>query len=327
MIDCHAHAYPALSERVDRALDGLSPDAGFILRDAIDDVRTAARSVAHRVGQWVPRSGPLDVERLAAAKKAVPAPVWQGLESALSVGLRPRIALMGHLDALFESMDANGIERAVLIASPPLASNDWLLKEAWPRARTRLIPVAAIPSNVGRADEATAAAAMESCVEAGAAGFQLHPERDRMRADHPAYRAAFDVCQRRSKFLILHTGCFHRRPLSGARVEAEAFEPLFRAFPRVRVCLAHATRENPAGAFELMGHYDQLFADTSWLTHDAIALGLRTVGARRLLWGSDWPMLNGNLQEQSLGTLRGAAAAKDLERMVEYSPRVFLGEA
>jgi predicted TIM-barrel fold metal-dependent hydrolase len=329
MIDCHTHAFPAMSEQVDRFLDSLSADAGFILRDALEDVRGAMAPVARGAQRWARRLPPLlDIERVAKLESRLPLPVRRGLEAVVATGLLPQRALTGHLDALLASMDENGIERAVLIAAPPLATNAWLLHEAWPRARARLIPVATLPDVARDAPPSSWSDAFEALVKEGARGFKIHPGYDGLPADHAAYRALFETAQLHRRFVVVHTGRFEVPGIKrGGPTSPEELEPLFHEYASVPVCLAHMNREHPEAAWELMRRHEQLFADTSWQPEESVRTALKEVGARRILLGSDWPLLHGSLQADALGILKRAASEKDLERILQYTPLVFVGEA
>jgi len=70
-----------------------------------------------------------------------------------------------------------------------------------------------------------------------------------------------------------------------------------------------------------------VFADTSWQPADQVQAALKQVGARRILLGSDWPLLNGRLQTNAIDILKRAATPAELERVGTYNPLVFLGEA
>ncbi|HEX4621625.1 MAG TPA: amidohydrolase family protein, partial [Myxococcaceae bacterium] len=161
-----------------------------------------------------------------------------------------------------------------------------------------------------------------------ARGFKLHPGFDGLPPEHPAYRALFEAAQRHQRFVVVHTGRFDVPGVTrGGPRSPEELEPLFRDYPSVRVCLAHMNREHPQGAWELMRRHEQLFADTSWQPEESVRTALKEVGARRILLGSDWPLLHRGLQADALGILKRAASEKDLERVLQYTPLVFVGEA
>ena len=159
----------------------------------------------------------------------------------------------------------------------------------------------------------------------GARGFKIHNNLEGLTADHPAYRALFQVARARRLFVILHTGCFHvflyknKRPSDPAE-----FEPLFRDFPDVRVCLAHMNREHPEAAWEQMKRYDQLYTDTSWQPADGVRRAVDAVGADRILLGSDWPLLHDELQGEALDIARRALSDRDFERVAHDNGERFL---
>jgi predicted TIM-barrel fold metal-dependent hydrolase len=126
----------------------------------------------------------------------------------------------------------------------------------------------------------------------------------------------------------LHTGCFsvasytHRHEADPA-----AYAGYFKEYPEVRVCLAHMNREQPEVAWELMRRFEQLYADTSWQPAEAIRRAARAVGAERILLGSDWPLLHGDLQGDAMSVLARAVSEQDFETITETSARRFLGAA
>src|SRR5690606_37371000 len=150
----------------------------------------------------------------------------------------------------------------------------------------RLVPVAILPDLLPGAPLAEWISALHDLADRGARGFKIHPNFDDKVADHPAYRAVFEVASARRMFIILHTGCFavpaypSRRP-----AEPSDFEPLFAAHPEVPVCLAHMNRDHPERAWQVMARHPTLYADTSWQSAAAIGRAIETVGPERLLLG------------------------------------------
>jgi predicted TIM-barrel fold metal-dependent hydrolase len=171
-------------------------------------------------------------------------------------------------------------------------------------------------------------AELDRLVEAGAAGFKIHSNVDGLEATHPAYRAMFEVANKRGLFVIVHTGCFHvmhyRR--KGA-VEPFEFVPLFEDFPDVRVCLAHMNRANPERAWEIMRAHENVYTDTSWQTVDSLHRAVDSVGVDRLLLGSDWPLLHDDLQGDCADILTRALSADQAEQVAGDNALRFLGEA
>jgi len=327
MIDCHAHAYPRLDELAGRVASRLSaPAAPLVTRGA-----AALGSASEAVGRWLGKRsrGPaIDIERVAAMRRARTERANRVFEGAMSTVALPALLATGTVERLLASMDRRGIDATVLIGAPPIATNDWLLDRATAAGNGRLVPVTTLPPLDDGADEAAWRDAFEQLAGRGARGFKIHPNMDGLPADHVAYRALFAAADAHGRFVIVHTGCFHVPAYKrhGA-AEPNAFEPLFQAFPKVPVCLAHMNREHPEAAWDVMERHSQLFADTSWQPADAIRRAVDRVGVDRVLLGSDWPLLHGDLQADALEVLRRAVTADEAERIGRDNARRFLGTA
>ncbi len=298
MIDCHAHVFPELDEMA-RKLPG--PARGAVLAlERVLRLPGASRLV---------RGLPLDVEKLAETRRRLPGPLRQIVETVLSLGIAPAILLGGSVRKLRESMARNGVLRTVVIAAHPTTPNEWLLGQV--RGATDLVPVAHVPELPPGTPEAAWRDAFDALAKDGFSGFKIHPNMDGREGDDPAYRALFAAAEAHHKFVILHTGHFS---VPGYRKrgpsDAQAFAPLFQAFPAVRVCLAHLNRDAPEAIWPLLAQHAQLFADTSWQTPDSIRRTLAEVGPDRLVLGSDWPLLHTELQADALAVLRAGAGAQ-----------------
>jgi len=281
-----------------------------------------------RIAARVPVVGlPVDIRRAAAIRSVGPEAFKTATEMVLSLGLIPQVLLRGTLDHLRASMDRFGISQTVVIAGPPVAPNEWLLDEARRDPEGRIVPVVVLPG-VKSDREQDWIDAYEGLARAGARGFKIHPNIDALPATHPAYRALFAVAKKYDRFVILHTGCFHvigyrhHRP-----ADAAAFTHLFDEFPTVRVCLAHMNRDRPEDAWELLARYPQLYTDTSWQPVESIRRAIATADTHRLLLGSDWPLLHGNLQGDAIANLRRAATDAQLEQIGTKNAQIFLGQA
>jgi predicted TIM-barrel fold metal-dependent hydrolase len=309
MIDCHAHAFPPLGELVAKL------PLGAQMAPLLERMASLASLASPHIG----------IAQLAALRARGPESLHRAAELLLSLGLVPQIVAAGTLDDLEASMERAGITRTIVIAAPPTAPNAWLLGAA--RAHPRIIPVVTLPEVDAGAGEEEWAAAFRALVAEGARGFKIHPNVDALAPEHPAYRALFAVARAERRFVILHTGCFcvlGYRDLTPA--DPVRFEPLFAAHREVPVCLAHMNRDHPEAAWELMRRHEQLWADTSWQPADVVARAAVAVGARRLLLGSDWPLLHGNLQADALDNLR-RGVPDALEQVGAHNARIFVGES
>ena len=336
MIDCHAHAFPTLSEMA----DNLPPGVADVLRAAVSPMAQAfADEVANVVpgGQRLKRlaksvfdfttrppvapSHPSDV---AAMRAKLPKHIAQGLEYWLTMNSAPRLLVEGSIEQLMQSMHDNGIEKTVLIGAPPIANADWVLEQAR-IYEGRIVPVVNIPVFDEHAPEHAWSDALSDLAARGAAGFKIHPNFDPYGEHHPAVRAVFEVAQKTNKFVILHTGCFGVASyIKHHPAEPADYQHLFTAYPDVRVCLAHMNRENPERAWEMMRRHDQLWTDTSWQTPESIRRAVDTMGDERILLGSDWPLLTLDLQRDSAKNVQDGLGPTLAEKITSTNARTFL---
>lgn len=293
-------------------------------------VRATSRAVRERLptpGRGEHHTPAFGVERLAEMRAKNPRPMNRLLESTMSALAMPATVLSGSLERLLSSMDRYGVERAVLIGAPPIASNDWLLDEVMHEHGDRLMPFVTLPPLDQAAGEEVWAKELAALAGRGACGFKIHPNMDGLSPDHAAYRALFSVAEERDLPVILHTGCFdvafyaRRGP-----ADPTAFEPLFSRHPSVRVCLAHMNRETPERAWEVMKRHDQLYTDTSWQTEDSVRRAIAAIGASRILLGSDWPLLHPELEGEAIDILRRAANDEEVEQIGLDNALAFLGD-
>jgi predicted TIM-barrel fold metal-dependent hydrolase len=323
VIDCHAHAYPTLDDR----LSQLSPAFAGGVRDAQSRLRRhlpkAASALAGRARSVLERSL-VDVEKLANLRRD-----HEGIhryESLLSLGLLPQVLSFSSATDLLASMEKHGITRTVLIAAEPVASNEWVLAQAR-ASEGRFIPVVNMPAMRDDTTETQWGDALRALAAEGARGFKIHLNTDGLGATHKAYAVAFDVAREHGLFVIIHTGCFH---LPGYKLadhaEPSLFTPLFERQRDVRVCLAHMNRDRPEEAWAIMRRFDQVWADTSWQGRDAVRRARDEVGCERILLGSDWPFLHPGLQGDVLNVLHDALGDADAERVGKRNAQTFLAE-
>lgn len=312
MIDCHAHAFPDLAAKLPEPLRaGASALAGL------------ARS-----GPWSKLLGglPLDFEKLSSFRKAAPGPVQAAAEMTACFGVLPTVLLAGTLEGLGVSMREHGLERTVVIGSAPVASNDWLIEAV--RGDSRFVPVAHVPQLPADASPARWEDAYDQLARRGFAGFKIHPNYDGHPPDHAAWRALFETARAHDKFVILHTGHFCVPGYKNMRpADAHEFAALFADYPTVRVCLAHLNRDHPEQVFDLLGRFEQLWADTSWQPADAVRAAIAAVGPGKLLLGSDWPLMHLGLQGDAVSALRRGASEDELRRIGDANARAFIGKA
>lgn len=336
MIDCHAHAFPTLAELSSHlpatAQAFLASSTGQTLKDVgknvLSQLPKSSRlgKLAKGLGSILPAALPKDSAELAHLREKLPGNLHKSLEYFMSAGTGPKLLLEGTVDKLINSMDRNGIKKTVLIGAPPLADAHWILKTTQEHSG-RFIPVLNVPPIAAESGEKGWLAAFEELADLGARGFKIHPNMDPYHHHHLAYQAMFQVAKARDLFIILHTGCFTVPGYKSLKPsEPEDFTHLFTAYPKVKVCLAHMNRDHPERAWDMMKKHAQIYTDTSWQPAANINRALHEVGSDRILLGSDWPLLNDELQDNAVREMRSATSDHVFEKLTEDNAKAFLGE-
>jgi len=210
-------------------------------------------------------------------------------------------ARMANAEGLVGSLDATGIDAAVVCGWPwrdlgrCRAHNDYLLDAArrWPG---RLIPLAIVPPLGGRAALAEAARALD----AGAAGLgELNADAQGCDFADPAPLAPLArLLTERDRPLLLHASepVGHGYPGKGTATPARLL-PFLLDNPELRVVAAHWGGGLPFHALmpEVAAATRNVWYDsaaTTYLYDFAVFRHVAgIVGASRILWGTDYPLL------------------------------------
>ncbi len=143
----------------------------------------------------------------------------------------------------------------------------------------------------------------------GAYGLKLHPNFQRVRPDDPDVLALCEAYAAYGRPLIVHSGLTGREGrLQAAKKLAaiEFMEPIPSNFPEMPVVLAHAGITQYQAAIALAQTYPNVFLEISGQPARHIRQAIQTVGAQRLLFGTDWPFWP---QRLALQAVRQATSA------------------
>ena len=227
-------------------------------------------------------------------------------------------AKLGSLDELLDSMDRNGVDRACLISIGWSAHehcvevNDFILEAAAAHA-ARIVPFCVVNPLAGRA----AAREVERCARLGARGVgELHPDTQGFDlADRRALEPLMDAAREHGLPVLTHASepVGHLYPGKGNQ-RPETLLAFAKNFPGAPIVMAHWGGGLPF--YALMPEVREALADVYFDTaatpflydarvFEAVA-GL--VGAERILFGSDFPLLP---QERVLNQLEGAALSAE----------------
>ena len=163
---------------------------------------------------------------------------------------------------------------------------------------------------------------LERDLDEGAVGWKYMPIFYGFLADNPGYLPAFELCRRRRAPVILDLSNWHigqyplynetpkrQKLVSNFADYARLLDPLFKEFKTVPICLAHigtpggwdrstmewskekAERDYEA-VFEFVSRHPNALVDTSpnmASTPEVYERIFKRVGARKIMWGTDWP--------------------------------------
>ncbi len=244
-------------------------------------------------------------------------------------------ARMATAEELVASMDAAGVDSSLAFpfgwSDPGLIEecNSYLL-DAMRRYPGRIIGLAAIQPTAG----ARAVAELERCARAGMPGCgELMPHGQGYRLSDLALLAPLVEVARAYDLLILtHTSepvghLYHGK----GNVAPDDLEVFLRAFPDIRVVAAHWGGGFPF--YELMPEVQQaaanLWYDSAASPYlyrpDIFPIAARIVGARKLLFASDYPLIS---QQRMLAYTRASGLSEDELRLVlGENARALLGKA
>lgn len=325
LIDFHVHVFPDAMGRVLPALSQGSVLEKFglgVSADHVHDLRKRARSLAR------PLVGKL--HQAQTVLRHLPEAVRRGLDEVSGVVPLPALLLESSPRDLNEALEDSGLDGAVVIAAPPFATNEFVLETCADLAQggKKLFPAVNIPKGVNRP-----AVTLRRLADQGAKLLKIHAATDGEGPETPRYRALLKAATDLGLPVILHTGCVHshvlyKKPEYG---QVDRFERWFESFPETRFILAHMNMHEPLVALDLAQQYPNLFVDTSWQPAEAIAEAVRRIGAERVLYASDWPLVGGNI-DISLGRVQecvdsGLLRPDQAELILGKNALALLGEA
>lgn len=190
----------------------------------------------------------------------------------------------GDVQELLQCLDDSGVERAVLLAVPPVSSNETVLEIC--RQEKRFIPF------VSFADCRNPGQSLESAIKAGGRGIKLHPLLQNLLPGDERFFIAASAASAHRIPLVIHAGGTRRLfRLSGtARVEPQSLRELASTFPKTNIVIAHCGLWEYRDMIAIAATAPNLYLDISFQSASVMGLAVKTVGANRVLLGSDFPM-------------------------------------
>jgi hypothetical protein len=152
----------------------------------------------------------------------------------------------------------------------------------------RLIPFAGVhPWPWGPKKIAT----LQSLLDRGCRALKFHPEFQFIAPDNPHAMKLFAWCEAHDVPVLAHAGYTGVEPAWLRRKsEPERFRPMLRAFPKLRVLLAHTGLSRWEATLEVANEFaDHVWIDVSGQPVPHIRAILDRFDRARICYGSDWP--------------------------------------
>ncbi len=156
-------------------------------------------------------------------------------------------------------------------------------------------------------------------------GFKIHPQVGGY-ACGELYEKVKDIAnlaQQHNLPMMFHTGHIPSDSLTDLHgcSEVEAIEPLVVNFPKVDFILAHIGWESWRHVLNLAMKYKNVYVETSWQPAAVIRRACDKLGADRVIYGSDFPLLK---HEASLRQVQKALSTKELAYVFSANSRKLL---
>lgn len=261
-------------------------------------------------------------------------PWWELRPEVLEVMTRGREDLdelqriMKSPEHLLRRLDADGIERAVLVnyPSPDLMGfshrvNDYVA-EYCAAAPDRLVPMGGVHPRFAE----DAGAEVRRAAEAGVRALKIHPPHMAIEANGylrglDGLRAIYEEAQRLRLPVMIHTGTSIFPGARSRNGEPMAVDDVAVDFPELQIVIAHGGRPLwMEQAFFLVRRFPRVFMDVSSIPPRALLRYFPRLAevADKVLYGSDWPApgvrsMAANLREFRALELPEAARTQMLE--------------
>jgi hypothetical protein len=187
-------------------------------------------------------------------------------------------------------MKRNGVVRAVAVPHPPMISNNFVYYEC--RRFSNLTPCTFLdPETIKTVDD------LKSFWDRGVRIFKANPIQTGVVATSHYYLPLLEFINEKKAILILHTGdikshLFFKKPNAG---HVEVYKDWFREFSDINFLLAHMNFHHAKDAILMAKEFENINLIPSWQSADSIFNAVKTIGASRLLFGSDWPLVGDNI--------------------------------
>jgi membrane dipeptidase len=187
---------------------------------------------------------------------------------------------------------------------------------------------------------------LERNFEAGATGIKLLPVFHGFFPDHPGYMELYEVCRKWNKPVVLDSSWWYfdfmppynetkarRKLVTRCADYCELMAKVFKAFPTVAFSLAHAgaakTTDDYPDIFALIADHPNVSCDLAaarGYSAEFIQQAVKAVGARKVMYGTDWPYWSSGVESFLSGSRRWTMLTEDCPNLDEEAIGLILGE-
>lgn len=208
------------------------------------------------------------------------------------------------LTDLSDSLDKNHVDRCVILSDPSQVENAELIRIA--KQDPRFISAIRLPPRKSESAESIHTQMTNAHAE-NTRILQIHPASDGLDPQSDVYLEQIELAVALGWIILLQTGTpkshlVYRRPENTA---IDRFTEWFKTWPNQAFVIARMNYDDPDRAIDLAEEYPSLHLETSWQPPETIAEAVRRIGSKRILFGSDWPIL-GNNQRIGIRKIRDA---------------------
>lgn len=208
----------------------------------------------------------------------------------------------GTIEDVVSNMRDIGIDYTVManFAPPKILheNNKWTISVS--KCHPNLVPLVSFHPEM----EGSLAKYLESYMEEGAKGIKIHPMAQGFPPGHPRLDEVYRLCSEADFPVVFHCG-----RVANARIneyaDIDMILPVIEKYPGVKFVLTHMADGNAENVCKLAEDFDNVYFDTSivitgyppimetnkpsWLDDSMVVDIINSIGARRVLFGSDYP--------------------------------------
>ncbi len=272
IIDTHVHVFP----------DPLRKLAPGLASGSLAQTRKFLRLWRRPVSRTL--------HKLQTLMRYFPSPALRALDEVGGFAPLPGLLIESTVADLIEALGEAKTNRAVIMAQPPLCPNELVLDVC--AEFPQLIP--AVNLAPGTRDPKRT---LQKYCRLGAKFLKIHPAADGRGVDYAQYLTTIKAACDLGLPIVVHTGSLNSHLLykDPAQGNAERFKKWFRDFPATFV-LAHMNMHSPNAAMDLAEEFSNVLLETSWQPAEVIGEAVRRIGAERVIFGSDWPIVGDNIR-------------------------------